>query len=79
MYAKSVNLGLPVFEKAVGFDLMVGDWVAPYGKGINTDIFFTGHFDKHTEGESNYTLTVSFPNSGDGLQEFQRTSFRSRS
>jgi len=70
MYAKSVNLGMPVFEKPVGYDLMAGDWVAPYGKGVHTDIIFMGHFDKKTNGESDYTLTVSFPNVGDGIQEF---------
>jgi hypothetical protein len=70
MYAKSVNLGMPVFDKPAGFDLMAGDWVAPYGKGASTDIIFTGHFDKHADGKSDYTLTVSFPNRGDGIQEF---------
>lgn len=70
MYAKKVNLGMPIFNKPAGYDLMVGDWVAPYGKGINTDVIFTGHFDKRTDGESDYTLTVSFPKPGDGIQEF---------
>lgn len=70
MYAKSVNLRMPVFEQPVGFDLTTGDWVGPYGKGINADILFTGHFDKYTNGESDYMLTVSFPKTGDGIQEF---------
>jgi hypothetical protein len=70
MYAKGVNLGMPVFDKSAGFDLMAGDWVAPYGRGVTTDILFTGHFDKRTENESDYKLTVSFPNTGDGIQEF---------
>lgn len=70
MYAKSLNLGMPVLEKPVGYDLMVGDWVGLYGKGISADIFFTGHFDKYTNGESDFTLTVTFPNKGDGIQEF---------
>ena len=70
MYAKSVNLGVPVLDKPAGFDLMAGDWVAPYGKGSNADILFTGHFDKRADDESDFTLTVSFPNSGDGIQEF---------
>jgi len=34
MYAKSVNLGMPVFDKPAGFDLLVGDWTTPYGKGV---------------------------------------------
>jgi hypothetical protein len=70
MYAKSVNLGMPVFDKPAGFDLMIGDWVAPYGKGVNTDIIFTAHLDQRTESDADYKLTVSFPKAGDGIQEF---------
>jgi hypothetical protein len=70
MYAKKLNTHVPALDKPVGFDLMAGDWVAPYGKGANADILFVGHFDKHVDGESDFTLTVSFPNSDDGIQEF---------
>jgi hypothetical protein len=70
MYAKAVRTHVPDLDKAVGYDLMVGDWVGPFGKGINADINFTGHFDKHDDGASDFTLTVSFPNAGDGIQEF---------
>ena len=45
MYAKSVNLGMPIFDKPTGLDLMAGDWVAPYGKGINADVVFEAHLD----------------------------------
>ena len=71
MYAKSVNLGAPVFEKPAGYDLMSGDWVAPYGKGVNADILFTAHLDKRGENDSEYKLVVSFPNTGDGIQTFE--------
>ena len=68
MYAKRINsLKVPEFNKAIGYDLMIGDWVGPYGKGINADLFFT---EKHTGPHSGYILSVSFPNSGDGIQEF---------
>jgi hypothetical protein len=70
MYAKQLNTRVPALDVPVGFDLMVGDWIAPYGKGINSDINFTGHFDKFNDGESDFTLTVSFPKVGDGIQEF---------
>jgi hypothetical protein len=70
MYAKSVNLGMPVFDKAAGYDLMNGDWVAPYGTGISTDILFTGHLNKRSEFDSDYQLVVSFPNQGDGIKDF---------
>ena len=49
---------------------MAGDWVAPYGKGVNTDIVFTEEFNKNSVTDFYYKLTVSFPNAGDGIQEF---------
>ncbi|HTV41407.1 MAG TPA: hypothetical protein VMF08_12570 [Candidatus Sulfotelmatobacter sp.] len=70
MYAKRLNTHVPALDKPVGFDLMAGDWVAPYGKGVNSDILFTGHFNKGANGESDFTLAVGFPNPGDGIQEF---------
>jgi hypothetical protein len=70
MYAKSVNLKLPVFDRPVGYDFEVGDWVGPYGKGTNADIIFLGHREKRGAINSNYQLTVSFSNKQDGIQEF---------
>ncbi len=70
MYAKSVNLVVPTFDKPVGFDLIVGDWIAPFGKGLNADILFAGHNESQSPGYFDYKLTVSFPNRGDGIQEF---------
>jgi hypothetical protein len=70
MYAKSPNLGMPVFDKPVGYDLMIGDWVAPFGKGISQDILFTAHRERRAEDDADYRLVVSFPNLGDGIQEF---------
>lgn len=72
MYAKQVNLGLPTRDKAVGFDLAVGDWVAPHGKGVTVDVLFNGHVEKKGP-DSDYTLVVSFPSPGDGIQEFVRS------
>jgi len=70
MYARSVNLGLPVFDTPAGFDLTLGDWVEPYGKGLNTDIIFTAHFDKRSRFDFDYKLVVGFPKLGDGIQIF---------
>jgi hypothetical protein len=70
MYCKSVNLGMPVFDKPAGFDLIAGDWTAPYGKGVDTDIIFEAHLDQHGENDASYKLTVSFPKPSDGIQEF---------
>ena len=57
MYAKRLNSEPPafkktghapiVFNKTIGYDFTAGDWVAPYGKGISTDISFTEEFNKN--------------------------------
>jgi hypothetical protein len=80
MFAKWINSEPPVFKKTgrptivftniVGYDLMIGNWVAPYGKGVNTDVIFTKEFNKKSITDYYYNLTISFPNPGDGIQEF---------
>ncbi|HEX3625027.1 MAG TPA: hypothetical protein VH280_06305 [Verrucomicrobiae bacterium] len=72
MYAKHVENGPPIFNKPVGYDLMVGDWVAPNGRGQITDMIFTGKLDKKSKNDFDYTLTVSFPHQGDGIQSYTR-------
>jgi hypothetical protein len=70
MYAKQIDsLTFPEFNKAIGYDLVVGDWVGPYGKGINADFLFA---ENHPDAKSGYTFTVSFPHPGDGIQGFTR-------
>jgi hypothetical protein len=60
----------PVAEDPVGYDLKVGDWVTPYGKGVTEDIRF--HFTDLFVDEESYagTMVISFPNEGDGIQSF---------
>jgi hypothetical protein len=70
MYARRVEKGPPVFNEPVGYDLMIGDWVGPYGKGISTDIIFTGKLDRKDRNDFDYKLTLSFPKADDGIQEF---------
>ena len=71
MYAKKVdwNTSLPENNKPIGYDLEIGDWVAPYGKGITSDFFFTleRKFTSVTQ-DFSATLTLTFPNDGDGIQ-----------
>ena len=80
MYARRIDSEPSVFKKtgrppiiftnSIGYDLMAGDWVAPYGKGANTDIIFTEEFNKKSITDFYFKLTVSFPNAGDGIQEY---------
>jgi hypothetical protein len=75
MYTRRVDeIKIPVEGKPVGFDLMAGDWVAPYGKGETADFLF--QLERKPEPAVpareippyDVTLTVNFPNAGDGIQ-----------
>lgn len=84
MYVNRVDIAhrkKPAFDTPVGFDLTVGDFVAPYGKGTNAQMLFTWHADYDTNDLSakfgkmrshgwQDIMTITFPNSGDGIQEF---------
>ena len=69
MYAKRIDSEPPANGTPVGYDLIVGDWVGPYGKGINPDIIFTREYNRKSLQDYDYKLTVSFPKKGDGIQE----------
>ena len=84
MYARRKEEGM-VLQKEnepMGFDLKAGDWVAPYGNGSHTDMFFTLlHRQIISQTEFDCTLKVSFPNKGDGIvaapaEEFAGSAFR---
>jgi len=71
MYIKGTdNLKIPQEDKPIGYDLMVGDMVAPYGAGIVSDFVFTFHANNraYTDYDCNFTLTFSNPM--DGIQEY---------
>jgi hypothetical protein len=70
MYAKFVNSEPPANDKAVGFDLMAGDWVAPYGRGQRADVLFVKKFAQRSRDDYDYSLVVSFANANDGIQTF---------
>jgi len=84
MYVNRVDIAhreKPAGDKPVGFDLTVGDFVAPYGKGTNAQMFFTWHVEyvdtnsaetewKRSRKGWDGRMIISFPNPGDGIQEF---------
>lgn len=80
MYVKSVSAGISPGAKIpgeigdkVGYDLQVGDWVKPYGKGVIGDMIF------QKKGDFNYPLpdiykqeiSVTFANKKDGIIPFE--------
>jgi len=71
MYARNTHMTLiklPTANNAIGFDLIVYDWVSPFGKGKHADFIFkyTGAYTK--EDDFNKKLEVKFPNKFDGIQ-----------
>lgn len=76
MYVKAVEAQLPVLGKQIGFDLVKGEWVAPYGKGAVPDfkICVTGKVSKvfgkfgGVQLISYLYMRVTFSNKGDGIQ-----------
>lgn len=61
----------PQADGPVGFDFRVGDWVGPHGKGVTSDLYFHFHDIHVDQNEFAGTMTVSFPNEGDGIQSFE--------
>ena len=58
----------PKKETQIGFDLEVGDWVAPYGKGKVSDFVFILKIVKKPKKGVEYIL--SFSNLNDGIQSY---------
>jgi hypothetical protein len=67
MYAKKEETKVLQEDKPIGFDLEAGDWVTPYGEGFHSDMFFSVHRKIIATSEYDCTLTVTFPNKGDGI------------
>lgn len=68
MYAKRVETKIPSTNQGYAFDLEVGDWAMPVGKGVATDLVFRvdGYWKNYRDNDS--TLTVSTGGQSDGLQ-----------
>ncbi len=76
MYVQRVNEGkIPTFGKECGYDLLIGDWVKPYGQGKVSDFIiknegFINPPLKKIEGNIfDLKLTITFFNPNDGIQK----------
>lgn len=86
MYAKSLtaeqggSLKMPNYDgNSYGYDLVIGDWVAPHGKGVVSDLIFKfeGVFSDKAYGSlANYDnkFRVKFSNTHDGIIAWEGTS-----
>ena len=72
MYARSFReLTIPEIQKPCGFDLEVGDWVAPYGKGKLADFIMTLQREYENRNKFDVSVVINFSNPLDGIQEIQ--------
>jgi hypothetical protein len=68
MYARRAVMKAPVVDKACGYDLKVGDWVSPWGKGLVADFVFTVTCEYTNSSHYNVTMKLSCSNPLDGIQ-----------
>ena len=64
-------LTVPVIGRFIGFDLIAKDWMVPHGLGTHSDFLFKVDIARaNSYMDYDVTLTVKFPNPGDGLIEY---------
>lgn len=73
MYAKRVPIKseIPVADEPVGYDLMIGDWVTPHGKGQVADFVFSVKRRVADWKDFETHLSLTFSNPLDGIQALQ--------
>lgn len=71
MYAKVVQATLPEPNKPCGYDLTVGDWVAPHGKGRRADFIFSGRYRYVSRHDFEAQVEMMFSQPLDGLTQIQ--------
>jgi len=68
LYAKMFrDAELPAEEDAVGYDLVIGDWTAPHGKGVRSDLAFNLIRDYKSRSDYASTFTIAAPGRYDGF------------
>jgi hypothetical protein len=71
MFAKRLwRTGLPKRDVLVAYDLELGDWVVPHGKGKIPDMIFVGTLREGGDRVYEWKLKLTFSNPGDGIQRF---------
>jgi len=69
MYARSqFETQLPVADEPTGFDLEIGDWVVPRGRGTHGDMIFKLTKRVVSFHDFGAELLLTFPNAQDGIQ-----------
>ena len=72
MYAKKVETHIPATNTLFGYDLMKGDWAAPYGKGEQEDLLFNVTKKRVTTwSDFDGELSLTFSNKKDGTYKYK--------
>jgi len=74
MYARNTKdslIEIPVTGKDVGFDLILFDWLTPYGKGQIADFYCNLYVSRRGPSDFEYKLDISFPRKFDGIVSFE--------
>ena len=67
---KEVWMIFPRFDEPVGFDLGIGDWVFPDGKGINTDMLIKSDGHHVSKNDYSFNVSIEFVGEHNGMQSF---------
>ena len=80
MYARRLRmLPLPATNIVVAYDLLMGDWVQPHGKGRESDISFDFVRICHTDGSYRAVMTLITPRTGDGFAAIPQSEYAAQS
>lgn len=75
MYVKKVEFKFPENVQKMGYDFLVGDWVAPHGKGITADMFYVYEAERTDRDNYDLKLTLAFPDTGNGCYMKKKEEF----
>jgi hypothetical protein len=75
MAAKRVQEDIPVLDQPCGYDLEKGDWVAPHGNGVYSDLTFTVRCDYKDRSNFTTEAKVSFAQLLDGFVRMKAPSY----
>lgn len=70
MYARAFRGGLPSTVGRMGFDLVIGDYIQPYGRGEVSDLIFIPVVEVRADNDYDLKLSVKFSNEKDGIMPF---------
>ena len=70
MIKKDVTAYLPRLNDAIGFDMEIGDWVNPDGKGKYADMLITATRQVKSSEDFEFQVTISFTGKQTGIQPY---------